>query len=91
MSTASFTQTTTSLSQADLAAHAAGSFVRTPASTPGDIYVAASIAEHRAHCTSCRVRAEEAEARYAGYGESVQRRDRVQLGLRTASTTAVSR
>jgi hypothetical protein len=78
------------MTAADSAAHAAGSFVRTPASTPGDIYVAASIAEHRAHCTSCRVRAEEAEARYAGYGESVQRRDRVQLGLRTANATAVS-
>ncbi|TFI30129.1 hypothetical protein [Streptomyces sp. 4R-3d] len=78
------------LSPADLAAHAAGSFVRTSAPTPGDIYVAASIADHRAHCTSCRGRVEEAEARYAGYGESMRRRDRVQLGLRIASAPAVT-
>ncbi|WP_381801100.1 hypothetical protein [Streptomyces niveus] len=90
MSTASLTQSAPTMTAADLAAHAAGSFVRTPASTPGDIYVAASIAEHRAHCTSCRVRAEGAEARYAGYGESVQRRDRVQLGLCIAAPAATS-
>ncbi|MGW1015612.1 hypothetical protein [Streptomyces niveus] len=84
------TPTPTLLSPADIAAHAAGSFVRTSAPTPGDIYVAASVAEHRTHCSSCRVRAGEAEARYAGYGESLARRDRVQLGLRIAGTTGVS-
>jgi hypothetical protein len=56
--------------------------------SPGDVYVAAALADHRAHCTSCRSRHEDAEARYAEYGESIRRRDRIQLGLHIASTPA---
>lgn len=49
--------------------------------SPGDIYVAAAVADHLAHCTNCREQSEAAEARYAAYGESIARRDRIQLGL----------
>ena len=48
----------------------------------GDILMAARVADHLAHCTPCRERAERAEARYAEYGASMARRDRIQLGLR---------
>lgn len=63
----------------------------TATQSPGDIYVDAAQADHRAHCTSCREQAEATEARYAEYGESMARRDRIQLGLRSVRTTAVTR
>jgi hypothetical protein len=53
--------------------------------------MAARIADHRAHCTDCRKRHEAAEARYAEYGTSIQRRDRLTLGLRAARTQSVTR
>jgi predicted anti-sigma-YlaC factor YlaD len=57
----------------------------------GDILMAARVADHLAHCPPCRERAEQAEARYAAYGASMARRDRVQLGLHLARrTTAVT-
>lgn len=46
-----------------------------------DALMEARKADHRAHCTACRERHEEAEARYAEYGASIQRRDRRTLGL----------
>jgi hypothetical protein len=62
----------------------------TPTLTPGDVYVAAARAEHRAHCTSCREVHAESEDRAAENGESMARRDRRQLGLRIASSKAVA-
>ena len=62
-----------------------------PALAPADFadrLMAAREADHLAHCTPCRERHEEAEARYAKYGESMRRRDRIQLGLHSASTPA---
>lgn len=58
--------------------------------TPGDIYTAAAIADHLIHCPGCRERAEATEARYAEYGASMHRRDRLTLGLRATRTTAVT-
>lgn len=59
--------------------------------TPADIYTAAAIADHLIHCTGCRERAEATEARYAEYGASMARRDRLTLGLRATRTGAVAR
>jgi hypothetical protein len=56
--------------------------------TPGDVYVAAAQTHHRAHCTTCRDRHEAAEAGYAEAGASIERRDRLTLGLRTARNSA---
>jgi hypothetical protein len=53
-------------------------------------YPAVTFADAVADCPTHRAQHEEAEARYAEYGASLQRRDRVQLGLRTARTTAVT-
>jgi hypothetical protein len=39
-------------------------------------------AGHLAHCPEHRAQHAEDTARYAEYGESIRRRDRVQLGLR---------
>jgi hypothetical protein len=47
-----------------------------------DIYVAAATADHLAHCDRCREQDAEFESRYAEYGASTARRDRLQLGLR---------
>jgi len=62
--------------------------------TPGDILMAARRANHLAHCTDCRQRTDEAETSYAEflaeYGASIQRRDRLTLGLRTARATGVA-
>jgi hypothetical protein len=58
--------------------------------SPGDVYVAAALAEHRAHCAGCREVHAEIEARAAENGESMRRRDRRQLGLRIASSKAVA-
>ena len=55
-----------------------------PLPTPGDVYVAAALADHLAHCVDCRERAEAAEVRATEYGESIRRRDRLTLGLRDA-------
>lgn len=53
-----------------------------PQPTPGDVYTfAAAVAD----CPTHRAQHEEAEARYATYGESIRRRDRAQLGLRIAT------
>lgn len=52
--------------------------------TPGDVYVAAARAEHEAHCTPCRERAAASAAAIAECGESIRRRDRLTLGLRSA-------
>jgi hypothetical protein len=47
-----------------------------------------------AHCPAHRAQHEQAEARHAEFlaenGASIQRRDRLTLGLRTARTTAVT-
>lgn len=59
--------------------------------TPGDIYIAAAIADHLTRCASCRARATEADARATEYGESIRRRDRIQLGLRITPSPAVTR
>ncbi|MGW2048602.1 hypothetical protein ACWCPF_25975 [Streptomyces sp. NPDC001858] len=61
-----------------------------PSPSPGDILMAARVADHRAHCASCSGRAEEAEARYAAYGESFRRVDRLTLGLHAARRTTVT-
>jgi hypothetical protein len=50
----------------------------------GDILMAAREADHLAHCTPCRERAAASDAAITENGESMQRRDRVQLGLRNA-------
>lgn len=56
-----------------------------------DIFMAARVADHLAHCPDCRNRAEQADARAAAYGESISRRDRLALGLRiTGYATAVT-
>lgn len=57
---------------------------------PGEVYVAAALTEHRTHCARCREIAEESEARAVENGESMARRDRVQLGLRVARSAAVT-
>jgi hypothetical protein len=46
---------------------------------PGDLYTYALAV---VDCPVHRKQHEEAEARYAQYGESIERRDRIQLGLR---------
>lgn len=56
--------------------------------TPGDLY---TLAVAFAHCPTHRAQLEESEARYAAYGESISRRDRLTLGLRAARTPAVTR
>ncbi|MGQ5640784.1 MULTISPECIES: hypothetical protein [unclassified Streptomyces] len=61
-----------------------------PQPTPGDIYVATVMADHLAHCAPCRQWAKETDARSNEYGESIRRRDRLTLGLRTTRTTAVT-
>ncbi|MPY47115.1 hypothetical protein [Streptomyces acidicola] len=62
----------------------------TPALTPGDIYVAAARADHLARCVSCREIADAVEAAAVENGESMQRRDRIQLGFRVARSGAVT-
>lgn len=65
---------------------------QTPAQpSPGDIYVAAARADHLTHCTACRERAEASDAFAAENGASIQRRDRLTLGLRAARTPAVAK
>lgn len=62
-----------------------------PQPTPGDVLMAARRTDHLAHCTNCREQAEATEAQQAEYGASIQRRDRIQLGLRlTERARAVS-
>ena len=58
--------------------------------TPGDIYVAAALAEHRAHCADCRESHEAAEARYAEAGASFERRQRLTLGFRATSAAVTA-
>ena len=48
--------------------------------TPGDLY---TLAVAFAHCPTHRAQLEESEARHAAYGESISRRDRLTLGLRS--------
>ncbi|MFE7837472.1 hypothetical protein ACFU53_15965 [Streptomyces sp. NPDC057474] len=59
--------------------------------TPRDVY---TYADAVAHCPTHRAQHKQAEARYAEflaeYGASIQRRDRLTLGLRAARTTAVN-
>lgn len=52
--------------------------------SPGDVYVAAARADHLAHCLACREIAAAADAAMVENGESMARRDRRQLGLRSA-------
>jgi hypothetical protein len=54
------------------------------------IYMAAAEADHLAHCARWRALDEEFKGRYGEYGASTARRDRIQLGLHTARTTAVT-
>jgi hypothetical protein len=54
-----------------------------PRPTPGDVYVAAALADHLAHCAPCRDRAAASDAAVIENGESMARRDRIQLGLRS--------
>lgn len=56
----------------------------------GDIYGAAAEADHLTHCTHCREQDAEYDARHTAYGASTARRDRIQLGLHTTRTTAVT-
>ncbi len=60
--------------------------------TPGDVYTYAYAV---ADCPKHRAQHEEAEARYAEFhaenSASIQRRDRLTLGLRVTRTTAVTR
>ena len=58
--------------------------------TPGDILMAARVADHLAHCTPCRERRAASDAALAENGASIQRRDRLTLGLRVARTEAVT-
>lgn len=59
--------------------------------TPGALYVAAARAEHFAHCTSCREIHAASEAAELENGESMQRRDRRQLGLNIVGPREVTR
>jgi hypothetical protein len=47
------------------------------------VYVAAALADHLAHCAPCRDRAAASDAAVIENGESMARRDRIQLGLRS--------
>lgn len=51
-----------------------------------DRLMAAREADHLAHCSPCRERAAASAAALAESGESMARRDRIQLGLHTAPT-----
>jgi hypothetical protein len=62
----------------------------TSRATPADIYAAAATADHNAHCTHCRAQDAETEALHARYATSTARRDRIQLGLHTTRTEAVT-
>jgi hypothetical protein len=57
---------------------------------PADIYMAARVADHLAHCPGCRTRAEQAEVRAAAYGESMARRDRLTLGYHPTRTAVTA-
>jgi hypothetical protein len=59
-----------------------------PLPTPAGVYPVLTFADAVADCPTHRAQHEEAEARYAEYGASLQRRDRVQLGLRTKAVSA---
>jgi hypothetical protein len=54
-------------------------------------YPTRTYADAVADCPTHRAQAEAADARYAEYGESIRRRDRIQLGLRAARVMAVTR
>ena len=62
-----------------------------PGRLPDDWYTTAARAEHNLHCANCREQAAASDAAVAANGASMARRDRRQLGLNLARTTAVTR
>lgn len=61
-----------------------------PTPSPGDILMAARVADHLTHCPPCRDRRDASDAATAANGASMARRDRIQLGLRIKPRTAVT-
>lgn len=61
-----------------------------PGRLPDDWYTTAARAEHNLHCANCREQAAASDAAVAANGASMARRDRRQLGLNLARTTAVT-
>lgn len=57
---------------------------------PDDWYTTAARAAHNVHCTRCRELTAASDAAAAENGASIQRRDRIQLGLRIARTAGVN-